>query len=136
MSLNYGYQFTYGEDGKRLPAKGAIKRAVDDSIFECEGVRDLKIRIQDETIHLEISRAHFSAVVEVFITREDKKESVLFTSNLIPICSFSNTVQNLIAEAFLDSGKMLIKELKKPSRTKEQKDNEIRDFFRFAFSGI
>ena len=28
MSINYGYLFTYGEDGKKLPAKRDLKRAI------------------------------------------------------------------------------------------------------------
>ena len=44
MSINYGYLFTYGEDGKKLPEKRNLKRAIDNSIYEGAGERDLKIK--------------------------------------------------------------------------------------------
>ena len=71
MSINYGYLFTYGEDGKKLPEKRNLKRAIDNSIYEGVGERDLKIKVFDETLHLIIETKGGSCVMEVILTKED-----------------------------------------------------------------
>ena len=64
MSINYGYLFTYGEDGKKLPEKRNLKRAIDNSIYEGVGERDLKIKVFDETLHLIIETTNRGSCVK------------------------------------------------------------------------
>ena len=133
MSINYGYLFTYGEDGKKLPAKRDLKRAIDNSIYEGEGERDLKIKVFDETLHLIIETKGGSCVMEVILTKEDGTKSEIYLSKFLGKHYFVSVRQKLIAEAFYDSAMFLVKN---PKADNEEKVNNIRDLFFFAFSGI
>ena len=133
MSINYGYLFTYGEDGKKLPEKRNLKRAIDDSIYEGVGERDLKIRVSDETLHLIIETTNRgSCMMEVLLTKEDGTKSEIYLSKVLEKYYFASFRQKLIAEAFYDSAIFLVKN---PKADNEEKVNKIRDFFYFAFSG-
>ena len=84
MSINYGYLFTYGEDGKKLPEKRNLKRAIDNSIYEGVGERDLKIRVSDETLHLIIETTNRgSCIMEVLLTKEDGTKSEIYLSKVL-----------------------------------------------------
>ena len=133
MSINYGYLFTYGEDGKKLPSKRDLKRAIDNSIYEGEGERDLKIKVFDETLHLIIETKGGSCVMEVLLTKEDGAKSEIYLSKFLGKHYFASFRQKLIAEAFYDSAMFLVKN---PKADNEEKVNNIRDLFYFAFSGI
>ena len=132
MSINYGYLFTYGEDGKKLPSKRDLKRAIDGSIYEGEGERDLKIKVSDETIHLVIETTGGNCIMEVFLTKDDETKSKIYLSRFLPKHYFVSFRQKLIAEAFYDSAKLLIKN---PTLDNETKIEKIKNFFDFAFSG-
>ena len=132
MSINYGYLFTYGEDGKKLPEKRNLKRAIDNSIYEGEGERDLKIKVFDETLHLIIETKGCSCVMEVLLTKEDGTKSEIYLSKVLEKYYFASFRQKLIAEAFYDSAIFLVKN---PKADNEEKVNNIRDLFYFAFSG-
>lgn len=134
MSINYGYLFTYGEDGKKLPSKRDLKRAIDNSIYEGEGERDLKIKVYDETLHLIIETTNRgSCIMKVLLTKEDGTKSEIYFSGLLEKYYFASFRQKLIAEAFYDSAMFLVKN---PKADNEEKVNEIRGLFFFAFSGI
>ena len=133
MSINYGYLFTYGEDGKKLPEKRNLKRVIDNSIYEGVGERDLKIRVSDETLHLIIETTNRgSCIMEVLLTKEDGTKSEIYLSKFLGKHYFVSVRQKLIAEAFYDSAMLLVKN---PKANNEEKVNNIRDFFYFAFSG-
>ena len=132
MSINYGYLFTYGEDGKKLPSKRDLKRAIDNSIYDGEGERDLKIKVFDETLHLIIETKGGSCVMEVILTKEDGAKSEIYLSKFLPKHYFASFRQKLITEAFYDSAMFLVKKKKADN---EEKVNNIRDLFFFAFSG-
>ena len=134
MSVNYGYLFTYGEDGKKLPSKRDLKRAIDNSIYEGAGERDLKIKVSDETLHLIIETTdRGSCVMEVILTKEDRTKSEIYLSEFLGKHYFVSARQKLIAEAFYDSAMFLVKN---PKADNEEKMNNIRGLFYFAFSGI
>ena len=134
MSVNYGYLFTYGEDGKKLPSKRDLKRAIDNSIYEGAGERDLKIKVSDETLHLIIETTdRGSCVMEVILTKEDRTKSEIYLSKFLGKHYFVSARQKLIAEAFYDSAMFLVKN---PKADNEEKMNNIRGLFYFAFSGI
>ena len=134
MSINYGYLFTYGEDGKKLPSKRDLKRAIDNSIYEGAGERDLKIKVSDETLHLIIETTdRGSCVMEVILTKEDGTKSEIYLSKFLGKHYFVSARQKLIAEAFYDSAMFLVKN---PKADNEEKMNNIRGLFYFAFSGI
>ena len=110
MSINYGYLFTYGEDGKKLPSKRDLKRAIDNSIYDGEGERVLKIKVFDETLHLIIETTNRgSCVMEVLLTKEDGAKSEIYLSKFLPKHYFASFRQKLIAEAFYDSAMFLVK---------------------------
>ena len=133
MSINYGYLFTYGEDGKKLPSKRDLKRAIDNSIYEGAGERDLKIKVFDETLHLIIETTNRgSCIMEVLLIKEDGTKSEIYLSKFLGKHYFVSTRQKLIAEAFYDSAMFLVKN---PKADNEEKVNNIRDLFYFAFSG-
>ena len=132
MSINYGYLFTYGKDGKKLPSKRDLKRAIDNSIYEGEGERDLKIKVSDETLHLIIETKGGYCVMEVILTKEDGTKSEIYLSKFLEKHYFASFRQKLIAEAFYDSAMFLVKN---PKADNEEKVNNIRDLFYFAFSG-
>ena len=133
MSINYGYLFTYGEDGKKLPSKRDLKRAIDNSIYEGAGERDLKIKVSDETLHLIIETTdRGSCIMEVLLTKEDGTKSEIYLSKFLGKHYFASFRQKLIAEAFYDSAMFLVKNQKADN---EEKVNNIRDLFFFAFSG-
>ena len=134
MSINYGYLFTYGEDGKKLPSKRDLKRAIDNSIYEGAGERDLKIKVSDETLHLIIETTdRGSCIMEVLLTKEDETKSEIYLSKFLGKHYFVSFRQKLIAEAFYDSAVFLVKN---PKADNEEKMNNIRGLFYFAFSGI
>lgn len=134
MSIDYGYLFTYGEDGKKLPSKRDLKRAIDNSIYEGEGERDLKIKISDETLHLIISTTGGgNCVMEVLITKDNGEKLEIYLSKFLGKNYFSTFRQKLIAEAFYTSAKFLIKN---PKTDNEEKIEYIRNQFDFAFSGL
>ena len=133
MSINYGYLFTYGEDGKKLPSKRDLKRAIDGSIYEGEGERDLKIKVSDETLHLVIETSGGgNCIMEVFLTKDDGIKSEIYLSRFLPKHYFVSFRQKLIAEAFYDSAKLLIKN---PTLDNKEKIENIKNLFVFAFSG-
>ena len=133
MSIDYGYLFTYGKDGKKLPSKRDLKRAIDGSIYEGEGQRDLKIKVSDETIHLIIeTTGGGNCIMEVFLTKDDGTKLEIYLSRFLPKHYFVSFRQKLIAEAFYDSAKFLIKNLKADN---EEKIENIKNLFVFAFSG-
>ena len=134
MSINYGYLFTYGEDGKKLPSKRDLKRAIDNSIYEGAGERDLKIKVSDETLHLIIETTdRGSCIMEVLLTKEDETKPEIYLSKFLGKHYFVSFRQKLIAEAFYDSAVFLVKN---PKADNEEKMNNIRGLFYFAFSGI
>ena len=134
MSINYGYLFTYGEDGKKLPSKRDLKRAIDNSIYEGAGERDLKIKVSDETRHLIIETTdRGSCIMEVLLTKEDGTKSEIYLSKFLRKHYFVSVRQKLIAEAFYDSAMFLVKN---PKADNEEKMNNIRGLFYFAFSDI
>ena len=133
MSIDYGYLFTYGEDSKKLPSKRDLKRTIDGSIYEGEGERDLKIKVSDETLHLVIeTTGGGNCIMEVFLTKDDGKKSEIYLSRFLPKHYFVSFRQKLIAEAFYDSAKLLIKE---PNLDNKEKVRFIENQFVFAFSG-
>ena len=133
MSINYGYLFTSGEDGKKLPSMRDLKRAIDNSIYDGEGERDLKIKVFDETLHMIIETKGGSCVMEVILTKEDGTKSEIYLSKFLPKHYFVSVRQKLIAEAYYDSAMFLVKN---PKADNEEKVNNIRVLFYFAFSGI
>ena len=87
----------------------------------------------DETLHLIIETTNRgSCIMEVLLTKEDGTKSEIYLSKVLEKYYFASFRQKLIAEAFYDSAIFLVKN---PKANNEEKVNNIRDFFYFAFSG-
>ena len=70
--------------------------------------------------------------MEVLLTKEDGTKSEIYLSKFLPKHYFASFRQKLIAEVFYDSAMFLVKN---PKADNEEKVNNIRDLFFFAFSG-